>query len=157
MGAAGMNSGFILNESGDGDGRVLPGVYGGNFMASTDAMVLNQWNHVGFTYDADTVTGKLFVNGKLQYAQDLSAVPTVPNGYTALNIQSGGSALGAIGPVAGPIQPFNGGIDEFAFFQKTLADNEMVGLSNPAVPEPSALILTLMAALACLGGLRRHI
>ena len=160
MGEASPGNGFILNESGAGDGRVVPGFYGGNWMGSTDRMVQDQWNHVGFTYDADAVTGRLFVNGVQQYTQNLTETPATFGGFTAMNILSGASALGAIGG-PNPIQPFNGGVDEFAFFQKTLADDDMRRLSDregklppPPPPPPPPVAYNADAYAATVKGLQ---
>ena len=126
MGAASSGKGLILNESGVGNGHVVPGVVGANFGESTNSLTLGQWNHVGFTYDASSTTAKLFLNGNLETTTIISNVR--PGGVSSLNIGTGGSSLGSYGANNG--QPFNGGIDEFAFFKNVLSDAEMLSLSD---------------------------
>ncbi len=126
MGQISTHQGFILNESGmgteDSHGQIAPGHYGVNLSpGSTGRMVLDNWNHVGFTYNADSDEAKLFLNGELDTIHDQ------PVNFT---IGEGASCLGSIGCDGTGSQPFNGGIDEFAFFQKTLTEFEMISLSN---------------------------
>ena len=150
--------GFILNEIGDGNaanfGKVVPGLWGGDYGLSTNAMNLNEWNHVGAVYDSSVGPGgelKLFVNG------NLTTFPNPP-GCCASGVGvvlSGQSGLGAVN-VSG--QPFDGGIDEFAFFKETvLTDVQMRNLGNPnQIPEPSGGLLLIFGALCVIRWWKRH-
>ena len=136
MGSPTNNNGFILNESGGGgaaDGQVVPGRYGGNIGDSVGRMTLDAWNHVGFTYDGGNDVGKLYLDGALDNTFE---------GTGGLNIASGAGVLGALSNGG---QPFNGSIDEFAFFTSTLSDAQMATLGT--VPEPSSLLLLALGTI----------
>ena len=124
MGQMAGQAGLILNESGLGDeaarGQVVPGKYGADLPGSSGRMVLNAWNHVGFTYNGTDDTANLYLNGELDTNYS----------NTGINIGQGASCLGSIGCEGAGAQPFNGGIDEFSFFQKTLTEFEMKSLAN---------------------------
>ena len=138
MGQAGNQKGFILNESGLGAagarGQVVPGRYGGDVGGSNGRMTLNAWNHVGLTFDgdADPQVAKLYLDGALDN--------TFENpGFDI------GAGVGALGALASGAQPFNGSIDEFAFFTSALSDAQMATLGT--VPEPSSLLLLALGTI----------
>jgi len=128
--------GFILNESGGGgaaDGQVVPGRYGVNIGDSVGRMTLDAWNHVGFTYDNVNDVAKLFLDGALDNTFASPAIDIATPGPGILGALSNGS------------QPFNGSIDEFAFFTSALSDAQMGTLGT--VPEPSSLLLLALGTI----------
>ncbi len=68
-GAAENGRALLLGLNGEtGDGRLLVGRYFDNILASDRKLNLNEWNHVGLTYDGRRI--RLFINGQPDVAVD---------------------------------------------------------------------------------------
>ncbi len=139
---------FMLAENGAAaDGTICIADGGALPLTSQAKLTAGQWNHIGVTY-AGGANGmlKLFVNGQ----PDNSANHT-------FNVGGGTVQAGRLGDfVPGYGQPYDGLIDEFAYFKKCLTDGQILALSNPAIPEPSSLVLLLLGAVGLFVYARRQ-
>jgi hypothetical protein len=124
---------LIISENNSLDGRLAIGIYNQNLITSSLKLNNNQWNHLGLTYDGTTL--KLFINGQLDSN----------NAVVLLNTVVGTGTLGNLFGVGG--QPFNGLLDEFAYFKTALTDQQMAALSMAGIPEPTSLTLLCLGAM----------
>jgi fibronectin type 3 domain-containing protein len=86
--------------------------------------VLNEWNHVAFTYNGGT-TVKFYMNG--QFVQESSVSSATP-----ATTQNGPIRIGSTDD---PGRVFNGLIDEVAIYKRALTAEEILGQYNRAVLE----------------------
>jgi subtilisin-like proprotein convertase family protein len=82
------------------------------------------WEHVALTYDAATLTAKLYANGSLITSQPVSAGSFIPN--TTGDLYLGYHA----GPTAATSTSFRGGLDEFSLYRRALCDCEIAAIAG---------------------------
>lgn len=110
---------------------------------------LGEWAHVAITYEnsGGSNTTKYYVNGEL--------IDTVARAesYTA-----DFDTPAAIGSWLGNSRFFQGGLDEFAIFDRALSAEEIQAQANALVPEPSSIACWSFLAFAAmfLAWLKRH-
>lgn len=76
LGAAEPGRSLLVSLDGDGGkGHILIGRFLKNILTSQTALSLNEWNHVGLSYDGEKL--RLFINGKLdgEIAEKLAIAP----------------------------------------------------------------------------------
>jgi Concanavalin A-like lectin/glucanases superfamily/PEP-CTERM motif len=130
---------FTINNPSDDD-RFFPGI------------PLNAWTYILATYDSAANNLHVYFNGA-----EVASSPAPPYGGTLVSPALANAHIGAWN---GNSRQFNGLIDEFAIYDHVLsADDAMAhylaASAVPAVPEPAAATLSLMA-LAALGVRRRR-
>ncbi len=86
---------------------------------ANNVITSNTWTHVAATNDGTNI--KLYVNGKVVYSTTTSATPAPSTG----NIQIGGWV--------GATEPFNGLIDEVAYWSRALSGSELLELYRRGV------------------------
>jgi len=123
---------FLIAENGTNDGQLAIGTYYNNILYSVGKLIDQQWNHIGITYDGNTL--KLFLNGQLDSSLAYTLNTSTPTGGTLGGLYTGGQA-------------FKGLIDEFAYFRYALSDEQMRLLATP-VPEPASFVLAVLGSLA---------
>jgi hypothetical protein len=129
----------IYQNGGTGNGFLVSNG-SADLIASSATMTVGAWNHIGLTWNGSTM--QLYING----TADNTWTGTMDSYVTYGNI--GGYYTGAI--------PFNGGIDEVAYFNGTaLTGTQMAGLANAAIPEPNTFALLGLAGAAALSSRRR--
>ena len=84
-------------------------------------LVLNEWQHVAFTYDSATATGRSYLNGRPHSSPNLREMYPGLKSYT-LSASSGDLVLGA-SPAA-----FRGCLDEVHVYKRVLSDAEIASL-----------------------------
>jgi hypothetical protein len=109
-----------------------------------DALPLNTWTHVIFTFDGTAQTEKIYINNVLQTVVDasLSSLGTVPSILNAANGQS--FRVGHRGATGNTVGSWAGGIDDVMVFNETLAYSRAgsaTGTGSTLVPEPSTVFL----------------
>ncbi len=95
------------------------------------------WQHVALSYDAATLTARLYVNGTQVVAQAISAGSFVPR--TSGDLYFGYHAA----PTAAGTVAFQGGLDEFSIYERALCDCEIAaiaGATNRGKYDTNALI-----------------
>jgi uncharacterized delta-60 repeat protein len=82
------------------------------YQTSGDQAVLNEWNHVAFTYNSSNNTVRFYVNGSFT-SESAVSTPNTTDGY----IRIGSTDLGG--------RVFQGAIDEVRIFGKVLSDEDI--------------------------------
>jgi sugar lactone lactonase YvrE/subtilisin-like proprotein convertase family protein len=90
---------------------------------STNAITNGGWQHVAFTYDAATLTARLYTNGQLGAAQVVSLTNFLPR-------TSGDFFLGYHPDTLGNTVSFAGGLDEFSVYDRALSPCEVNAIFN---------------------------
>lgn len=131
---------ILISENGDagaGDGGIIVGRYFDNILFSTGKLTAGAWNSIGLTWDGGTM--RLYLNGNA----DNTWTGTL-NSFTT---------FGLLGGLFTGEAAYNGGLDEYAYWNGTaLNATQMGGL---AVPEPSTWAL-LAIGLTVVVTLRRR-
>ena len=94
-------------------------------MTVTNATPTNAaWQHVALSYDATTLTARLYVNGQLALAQAVAAASFVPR--TSGDLYFGFHAA----PMVNATVSYKGGLDEFSIYQRALCDCEIATIAG---------------------------
>ncbi len=98
------------------DGQVYPAYYfEGSETKADKSISLGSWNHIAITFSSETNYINYYVNG----SPAGSTKTTEPSTIT-------GSYLIGANDTSSPTAPFNGLIDEFTYFNRTLTDEEIL-------------------------------
>jgi hypothetical protein len=124
---------------------------GGTFVtnaSSQNAFVVGEWHHVLITDNAGTVT--VYIDG-VQDPNNLSYAKT--GTYTFQNSSIGAWLRGAAGGNPTINNQFDGLIDDVAIYNEILGASRIAALAGGAnpIPEPSAALLSTLAALGFAG------
>lgn len=138
---------FLLN------GKVMlavgDGVVGESGLASDTVLTADEWYFVAGTWDATTRDYNLYINGEL----DPATRKQFGNGINTSSTTT--MKIGA--QVVGIPRHFAGLIDEVAVFNTALGGQELMAFYRTAmVPEPSSVLLAVMALLGLFGRRRRR-
>ena len=123
-------TGWLLYQQGNNTWAWVP--YGGNWASvfvvdTTETIVANQWYYIALTYDGSLFT--LYVNGVARSSATYSGfvqngnVPSSPAGYNYTYSGSGSTSLGWRSDVG--FNPFDGTIDDVAFYNKALTAQQV--------------------------------
>ena len=93
---------------------------------STIDIANGNWHHVGFTYDGSTNTLKLYING----TEDAAVDRIVDNSTNQITNVAYNFSIGCIFNYGLPEAFFNGQIDEFIIFNRSLSSTEVQALYN---------------------------
>ena len=106
------------------DGRISMAFWCNDAHQTTSSQaVLNQWNHVVFTYDGGT-TIKFYMNGQLTQQTSVPYVPDTVDGPVR------------IGSTDDPGRVFNGLIDEVIIYNRALSTDEIKAHYDAAQVQP---------------------
>lgn len=152
---------WIFKLHNDGTGRLRIEISRGDHNAlgdlgGTTVLPLNAWSHVAATYDRETGSMRLYVNGKLDSEGTASYPGTAISGSTADIL------IGAVnGQTTPPGEFFNGLIDEVELFNRALTAEEIAsvyqagsaGKCKPAnlAPAANAGVDQLVEVTSCAG------
>lgn len=103
----------------------------------------NTWYHIVTTYNQSSGAANLYVNGLFE--EQLYVMPGLTSNLT----------VGRIGSWAGSSRFVDGRIDEVAVYGSTLSASRVLAHYNAAVPEPSTLLLGVLASVGVLMRRRR--
>ncbi len=95
-------------------GTLYAGV-GGNYFAVSSAFVINEWKHVSMTFNTDSNTMKLFINGAL-----VDTNSSVTENYTAENTYIGSHYFGS------PVSFWDGYIAAVSIYGRALSDSDIL-------------------------------
>lgn len=127
---------------------VADGVLGENAMLSETTLLPDEWYFLAGTWDASTRSYNLYINGEL----DPATGTQFGNGINTSSTTT--MKIGA--QVVGQARYFPGLIDEVAVFNTALGGEELMAYYRTAmVPEPSG-VLMILVAVPCLLGRRRR-
>ena len=141
---------FALFLSGGKVGiAVADGVYGENGVFSQATLNADEWYFLAGTWDAATRRYQLYINGEL----DPATGTQTGNGIN----MSSTTTLKIGAQVTGQPRYFAGLIDEVAIFNTALSGDDLMAYYLTAtVPEPSSILLVIMACLGLFGRRRRR-
>ncbi len=120
---------------------------GGDWFATGGIDLMNQWKHIVGVWSGSK--GRIYLNGVLEAEKVWNSSPTTDysSGFTP---EIGGNS-GAIW------DPFGGGMDDVAIWDRALSAAEVSDLYNAqAVPEPSTYALLLLSGVASLWALKHR-
>jgi len=122
LGNNGVELGIATDGSLFGDiwdtGRTLHSVQTG-----VGAITNAGWQHIALTYDAASLTGRIYTNGVLAVAQVISTTNFVPETSGNLFFAWDGRAV-----QNEDFGGFDGGMDEFGLYNRALSDCEIAGI-----------------------------
>jgi len=110
------------------DGRLLYSGFLSNF-GTNGAVPMQQWMHIGMTYDADTA--KLFIDGQIVSAALVGGIWWTENSNPNLNF--GMLDRVSVGQGFGPVDLFHGAIDDFRAYNRELTPDEVLMLANDSL------------------------
>jgi len=103
----------IFNTSND-DGNLYT-------LSSNSSLMLNQWNHVVVTHDDENIT-KIYLNGTLSASQEFNS---------SITLDTTDLVLGYFGN----LNRYNGSIDSFTIYNRTLSTDEVINRKNSLNPQ----------------------
>jgi hypothetical protein len=96
----------------------------------TNALPLNTWTHVAFTFDGNAGTEALYINGVLQSPTITGSLTSVPTVLNAANNQP--FRVGHRGATGSAVGGWVGGIDDVRVYDQTLTATEVQSLMTAA-------------------------
>ena len=123
----------------------------------TNALPLNTWTHVIFTFDGVGLVDNVYINNVLALPTATGASVGVPATLNAAN--SAAFRVGHRGATGNTVGSWAGGIDDVLIFNETVAFSpigSLTGTGSLLVPEPSSIAIVAIGMALMLGtGQRR--
>jgi hypothetical protein len=132
------------------------GTTGDRTLIVPNALPLNTWTHVIFTFDGANQTEAIYINNRPQSFTASGSLTSVPSIINADNTQS--FKVGHRGATGNTVGSWAGGIDDVMIFDHTLAHTRAgssSGTGMTLVPEPSPYLLMTLGSIG-LAMLRRR-
>jgi hypothetical protein len=123
----------------------------------TNALPLNTWTHVIFTFDGVGLVDNVYINNVLASPTATGASVGVPATLNAAN--SAAFRVGHRGATGNTVGSWAGGIDDVVIYNETLAFTPIgsaTGTGSLLVPEPGSIALIVIGTALALGASQRR-